>query len=247
MCPLLRCRASNPFRAALLAPVLVAIAAHLAFAAATRPAATPSTTTVLHLTQSAERRLPRDRLAIKMRAEKTGSSPRTVEAAVNALMARALPLAQQARGVAVETGSYSVYRNMPARGPAQWTGTQFLTLAGTDAGSLLQTAGRLQAEGLIMSNLAYDISPAVLRGAEDRLTAEALAALQRRAAAIAQQLHLSVVGYRDLTVGNAGTEGGPRPLFAAQAATMPAPVGAAGEAAVGVTVNADILLAPKPP
>lgn len=235
----------RPFPGALLVPACIAIAACPAFAAATQSAAPPPTT-VLHLTQSAERRLPRDRLSIEMRAEQTGRTPRAVEAAINALMAGALPLARQATGIAVATGSYAVDRVVPAKGPAQWTGRQFLTVSGSHAGILLDLAGKLQAKGLVMANLAYDVSPEAVRGAEDALTSDALAGLRRRAAAIAQQLQLSVVGYRDLTVGNARSDGGPMPRFAAMAAAaMPVPVGAAGEARVEVTVDADILLGPQ--
>jgi uncharacterized protein len=225
------------------AAALIALPAAPVLAAAPAPAAAP---TVLHLTQQAERRLARDRLHVEMRAEKTGGNPQAVEAAINALMAKALAEARGTAGVEVATGSYAVYRSAPADRPPQWTGQQSLTLTGGDFGLLLKLAGRLQAAGLVMSNLNYDVSPKTVRGAEDALTAEALAGLRRRAAAIAQQLHLTVVGYRDLTVGNAETEGGPRPLFAmqAKAAAMPAPVGAAGEATATVTVSAELLLAP---
>ena len=232
-------------RAAALASAAAALLPPLprpALAAAQHPAAAP---TVLHLSQSAMRRLPRDRLHVAMRAEKTAATPEAVEAAVNALMAKALSVARGAVGVAVETGSYTVFRVTPANAPPRWTGRQSLSLTDADAALLLKLAGRLQAEGLVMSNLAYEISPKAVLGAEDALTTEALGALQQRALAIARQLHLDVVGYRDLTVGNAQSGGEPRPLFAAQAtAAMPPPVGAPGEATVTVTVSADILLAP---
>jgi uncharacterized protein YggE len=89
-----------------------------------------------------------------------------------------------------------------------------------------------------------------VRAAEDELTAEALSALRRRAAEIAEQLHLSVVGYRDLTVGNAEPGGPPLPRFAATSAAamaVPTPTGAAGKATVRITINAAALLAPKAP
>ena len=79
--------------------------------------------------------------------------------------------------------------------------------------------------GSLMSSLGYEVSPETVRGAEKDLTAEALAGLDRRAAAIADRLHLRVLRYRDLQVGNAETGDGPMPRFAAMA--MAAPVGAA--------------------
>ena len=71
-----------------------------------------------------------------------------------------------------------------------------------------------------MSSLGYTVSPETVRGAEEDSTAEALAALDRRAAAIAERLHLSVRGYRDLKVGNAD-EPGTRPMPRTGAAPWP--------------------------
>ena len=90
-----------------------------------------------------------------------------------------------------------------------------------------------------------------MRGTEDELTAEALAALDRRAASIASAMHLGVLRYRDLRVGNAGTEIRPVPrmagaAMAASAAPAP-PVAEPGEAVVRVTVEAELLLGqPRP-
>jgi len=218
--------------------------------AASARAATPQPTppTVLHLSQTAERRLPRDLLRIDLRAEKTAANPEVVEAAINRLMAKALAAARQVAGVAVETGSYAVYRAQPEKTAPEWSGAQTLQLSGADFGALLKLTGALQAEGLVIGNLAYEASAKTVRGAEDALTDEALASLAHRAAAIARQLHLTVLGYRDVTVGNAAAEGGPMPRFAAMtAAAMPAPVGAPGEATVRVVVSAEILLAPRAP
>jgi hypothetical protein len=58
-------------------------------------------------------------------------------------------------------------------------------------------------------------------------------------------MHLSVVRYRDVRVGNAETGGTPVPRFAAMA--MAAPVAEPGQAIIRVTVEADLLLAPPRP
>ena len=94
--------------------------------------------------------------------------------------------------------------------------------------------------------MAYEASPETVRGAEEDLTAEALAGLDRRAASIAEHMHLTVLRYRDLHVGNAETEGRPVPRFAA-AAMAAAPVAEPGEATIRVTVEAELMLgAPRP-
>ena len=88
--------------------------------------------------------------------------------------------------------------------------------------------------------------PQTLRGAEEDLTAEALAALDRRAGSVAERMHLAVLRYRDLRVGNAETGGRPGPRFATMAA-MAAPVAEPGEAVIRVTIEAELLLATARP
>ena len=134
----------------------------------------------------------------------------------------------------------------PQSGPSRWRGTQSLIVTGKAADAVLKLAGMLQSDGLLMSSIAYELSPETLRGAEEDLTAEGLAALDRRAGSIADRMHLALLRYRDLRVGNAETGGRPMPRFAA-AAAMAAPVAEPGEATVRVTIEAELLLAaPRP-
>ena len=202
--------------------------------------------TVLHLSQTAERSVLRDLLRIDLRVEETGADPLAIQSSINRRMAAALDRAHQAQGVRVETGSYGVNEERPQSGPSRWRGSQSLILRSKAADAALKLAGALQSDGLLMSSMAYEASPEVVRGAEEDLTAEALAALDRRAASIADKMHLSVLRYRDLHVGNAETEGRPVPRFAAMAA-MAAPVAEPGEAMIRVTIEAELLLGtPRP-
>jgi predicted secreted protein len=201
--------------------------------------------TVLHLSQTAERSVIRDLLRIELRVEETGPDTRSVQGAINRRMAAALDRARQVQGVRVETGSYNVGEERPENGPAHWRGSQSVILTGKDADSILKLAGALQSDGLSTSSLTYDISPETVRGAEEDLTAEALAALDHRAASIAERMHLAVVRFRDVRAGNAETGGRPVPRLAAMA--MAAPVAEPGEATVRVTIEAELLLAPPRP
>jgi uncharacterized protein len=201
--------------------------------------------TVLHLSQTAERKVVRDLLRVDLRAEETGADPLGLQSAINRRMAAALDRAHQVQGVDVETGTYAVNEEQPQNGPSRWRGSQSVILTGKDADALLKLAGTLQSDGLLMSSLTYDVSPETVRGAEEDLTAEALAGLDHRAASIADRMHLSVLRYRDLHVGNAETGSPPMPRFAAMA--MAAPVAAPGEAVIRVTVAADLLLGPPHP
>jgi uncharacterized protein YggE len=121
-----------------------------------------------------------------------------------------------------------------------------LILTGKAADVELKLAGALQNDGLLMSSIGYEVSPETVRGAEEDLTAEALAGLAQRASSVADRVHLSVLHYRDLQVGNAET-GGPPPLPRFAAMAMPAPVAQPGEAVIRVTVTADLLLGPPHP
>jgi predicted secreted protein len=201
--------------------------------------------TVLHLSQTAERSVLRDLLRIDLRVEETGADPLAIQTAINRRMAAALDRAHQVQGVRVETGSYGVGEERPQSGPSRWHGSQALILRGKAADAALKLAGALQSDGLLMSSMAYEASPETVRGADEDLTAEALAGLDRRAASIAEHMHLTVLRYRDLHVGNAETEGRPVPRFAT--AAMAAPVAEPGEATIRVTVEAELLLgAPRP-
>jgi predicted secreted protein len=190
----------------------------------------------------------RDLLHVDLRTEKTSGDQQAVESAINQAMAKALAMARQQPGIDIDTGFYSINREFDKH-PPQWSGSQSLFLSSTDASTLLKLAGELQAQGLVMSSLHYEASPKTMRGVEDELTSQALSALERRAEAIAEQLHLSVLRYRNLTIGSAQTRGSPMPLFeqSVAATAMPPPVAAPGEAPISVTVVADILLGPKQP
>src|ERR1700747_140833 len=177
--------------------------------------------TVLHLSQTAERSVIRDLLRIELRVEETGADARSVQAAINRRMAAALDRAKQVQGVRVETGSYNVGEERPQNGPARWRGSQSGILNGKDAYSMLKLAGVLQSDGLSTSSLTYDVAPETVRGAEEDLTAEALAELDHRAASIADRMHLAVVRFRDVRVGNAETGGRPAPRLSALAMGAP--------------------------
>jgi len=201
--------------------------------------------TVLHLSRTAERSVLRDLLRIDLRVEETGADPLTIQSSINRRISAALDRAHQVQGVQVETGSYGVGEERPQTGPSRWRGTQSLILRSKAADAALKLAGALQSDGLLMSSMAYEASPEIVRGAEEDLTAEALAALDRRAASIADRMHLNLLGYRDLHVGNAETGGRAVPRFAATA--MAAPVAEPGEAMIRVTIEAELLLGASQP
>ena len=153
--------------------------------------ATDQQTTVLHLSQTAERSVLRDVSADRApgrgdRAPIRWPSNRRSIAAWR----RHSTAAHQVQGVRVETGAYGVGEERPQSGPSRWRGTQSLIVTSKAADAALKLAGALQSDGLLMSSIGYEVSPETLRGAEEDLTAEGLAALDRRAGSIAGRMHL---------------------------------------------------------
>ena len=241
----------SPGTALILAVLLLGVIAVPASAQA--PAAPlPENGTLLHLSEPAQRLVARDQLRAVLRVEAVDTDAAKLQADINRRLDAALAKAKSVTTLRVETSGYSVY---PESGPSvvsktrtnQWHGSAGLSLIGQDAATLLALVGELQKEGLVLSSLAYELTPAAARAVEGDLTDEALSRLKERAGKIAATLGLSVERIRDLRVGNAlGTQPVPR-VFAQQMAapSSPAPVAEPGEATVTVTADADIVLVPK--
>jgi uncharacterized protein len=216
------------------------------------PAPLPENATLLHLSEPAQRPVPRDQLRAVLRVEAVDADAAKLQAEIDRRLAAALAKAKSVTALRVETSGYSVY---PESSPSvvskarsnQWRGSASLSLIGHDPAPLLALVGELQKEGLVLSALAYELTPAAARAVEGELTDQALSRLKDRAQKIAATLGMNVERVRDLRVGNAtGTQPGPR-IFAEKivSASSPAPVTEPGEATVTVTVDADIVLMPK--
>jgi uncharacterized protein len=211
--------------------------------------------TLLHLTQDAQRLVKRDRLQIQLQIQATGIDARTVQAEVNRRMGAALTKAKSVPGIEVETGDYDTYRFTPttpdgkAKGPEQWRTDQSLILTGKAFDPLLGVAGDLQAEGLVLSGMHFEVAAETVRAARDSLTDEALAALRQRADRVAAAIGMRFAYYRDLQVGDADGQrtGPPRPLMAARMTPSAAPpVAEAGESTISLSVTAEIALTRAP-
>lgn len=229
---------------------LLAIVLSAGSAAAQAPAPAPRDegTTVLHLSEHAERVLRQDRLTIQLRADVSGPDAARVQTEINRRMTAALERTRAVAGVRAETRGYWVNQERPQNAPARWHGQQMLVLTSGEAATALALAGELQQSGLVMSGLHFDLSPQAARAAEDELTVEALKRLRERAGRVAAALDLAVRRLRDVRVGQVGGQMPPRPvLMRAEAASAAAPpVGEPGETTVRVSVDAEVILAPRP-
>jgi len=222
--------------------------AAVASALAQQPAPPPPSGTALTLSTHADKTLPRDQLEAELRVEAVDANAARVQADVNRRMAAALAHAKTVAGVTAETTGYSVYQERDAKGnPTRWHGSQALRLKSADFPALLNLVGTLQGEGLALSNLNAELSPAAAKAAQDELTDAALKDIRARADRIAATLGTHVERYAELRVGNASVPPVPVHFMAARVAASgsePPPVAAAGEATVSVNVDATVLLAP---
>jgi uncharacterized protein len=225
------------------APLLLLVG--LAFPAIAQAPPPPSNATLLHLSETAERNVPRDRLRVMLAAEVTDPDAAKVQAEINRRMSGALAHIKSVPDIALETGGYSVFLETPSTGSRRWHGSQSVTLVAADFGKLLGLVGALQQDGLIIKGMAPELSREARQAVEDELTEAALARLRARAERIANGIGAKVDAYRDLHIGNANT---PQPFMRAVAApsgisqSAPPPVAEPGEALVTVTVQGDIAL-----
>jgi predicted secreted protein len=246
---------SKRFRRCAIAGAVLAgaLAASAVAAIAAEPdASVPEGATVLHLGDTADRELPRDRLRAQLRVDATGAEAKQVQAEINKRMASAVARAHAAAGVKVETGGYSVYEDRSTNAAARWRGSQTLSLSGGDFAQVLALAGDLQGDGLATSAMVFELAPETARAAQDDLTTEALRRLRQRAERIAADLQMTVLRLSSVHVGNVG---GNQPQFpvmmramasgVSSQAKMPDPVAEGGDARVEVSVDADVILMPS--
>lgn len=233
----------------MIRPVSLAAALLLAAVAPVwaQPAPPPSGT-ALTLSTHADKALPRDQLEAELRVDAMDANAARVQADVNRGLAAALAHAKTAAGITVETTGYSVYEERDVKGnPTRWHGSQALRVKSGDFAALLTLVGTLQGQGLALSSLTAELSPAAAKAAQDELTDTALKDIRARADRIAATLGTHVERYAELRVGNASVPPVPVHFMAAKVATsgsMPPPVAATGDATVSVNVDATVLLAP---
>ncbi len=238
----------------LVAVILMILAA--ALPAAAQPARADDGLTIVALTESAQRDVPRDRLRLQLRVEQTASDATRVQGEINRRMNAAL---EKARAVAepgklrVETGGYWIYQERPQDAPARWRGAQTLTLVGSDTAAILPLAAQLQQEGFLMSQMGWELSNDARRKHEDELTTEAIERLRARSELIARAMNGALVRFSKIGVGSVGGER--PPPMAMRAAPAPMGAGAAASAPVAaepgieqvqVNVQAEILVKPNP-
>lgn len=176
-----------------------------------------------------------DEVVASLRVEARGDTAAQAQAQVNRAMAAALTAARVIPGIRATTGQYAARAD---RDKQDVVAQQSLNLRGGEA--LVALVGQLQADGLLLDQIAWQLSEAAARQGRDDATRAAIRAVQDRGAAIARDLGLRVSAMRDLYV-EAAPEARPM-MMAARAERGPAPSVTAEEITVTARVTADLLL-----
>ena len=206
--------------------------------------------TTLVLSETAAREVAQDTLVALLAARAEAGTPRAAQAEVNQAMTAAIQKAEAVTGVRAATAGYRVYQEYDRDGePRGWIAEQDLRLTSREAAPLLELAGLLQEDGLLLNGLNYQLSDEARRAIEDELALEAIAALRRRAEEVAASVAMAVETIATLRVGAVADEPPIRPMMRtsmAEAAAAP-PVALPDVEIVSTRVQAELILVPRTP
>lgn len=191
--------------------------------------------TRLRVSESGSVTVQPDEVVASLRVEARADTAAEAQERVNRAMAAAVATARAVAGARVETGHYAARSDREKR---EVVAQQSLNLRGPEA--LVGLVGQLQADGLLLDQISWQLSEAAQRRGRDDATRVAIRAVQERGAAIARDLGLRVSAMRDLYVESAPEA---RPMMmAARGASAAPPTVTAEELTVSARVTADLLL-----
>lgn len=204
--------------------------------------------TILSLTATGTDIVVPDEMTARFNVTANAATAAAAQNSVNQTMAKALATINANKNVTATTGNYSV--DEVTDGPAAAQKTMFqanqtlqLTIpapGGKPPSAFMDLVSRLQQDGLLIQQLAGDLSASGEQTAEAAATVDAIHKLQTQANAVAQTLGDKVGDIKTIDIGS----NAPRPVvFGAMrfAAATPAPAQSEpGPMTVTVTVNATI-------
>jgi predicted secreted protein len=149
---------------------------------------------LLNLSITEQEEVEQDTLNISLQYSVQGRDPVELQNDVNQTMRLALDTLERDGRIEYSTTQYQVYTieaGRPVRADVEnpvWRAQQGVELTGTDSTVLLELAGSLQAQGLVITSQYYSLSSARYEEIAGRLTQAALGNLQQRAEAAAGSL-----------------------------------------------------------
>lgn len=201
--------------------------------------------TKLLLTEIATRVVEQDLLVAQLRLRAEAGSGEEARDLVDAAMHAATERVTASKGIRhLSKGGYRVFQGRDD-GAGAWIAEQDVTIKARESLPLLQLVGDLQADGLLLDKLVYELSREGRRTAEGELAMESIEALRARGNEIAEKVGMQVDWIETLRV--AGTlDGLPVQLEvqapAPEAESEPLPIALPRRETVGVTVEAELSL-----
>jgi uncharacterized protein YggE len=199
---------------------------------------------VLRLAASSTINVPPDVLVADLTALANAPTAVPAQHRVNALMAEAGKAVAGVAGVKATFRGYSV--QFVDERPAHWIAQQTLELRGTDSEVLLGLVGRLQATGLAIGDLGWQVSADHAEQARRDATITALKNLRTEATAAAEALGMEVDRFQSVRLGGE-PQVFPVPAIRMNAAVAMAPAMAPPNATANPEdVAADVILRTAP-
>ena len=150
------------------------------------------------LSATATREVEQDTLVGVVSVRVDAATAAAAQAEVNRKMTAAIAKARAVASVRAATGGYRVYQDYDKDGhPRRWIAEQDLRLTTREAGPLLELVGALQADGLNVNGLTYQLGDEARRTVEDELTVEAIQTLRNRAERVATSMAMRVLAIDD--------------------------------------------------
>ncbi|MBW4022369.1 MAG: SIMPL domain-containing protein [Proteobacteria bacterium] len=194
--------------------------------------------TLLHLSVTASVTTMPDELVAQLTASADAPTAAAAQQQVNRLVAGALSAAKPVSAVTASTAQYSVWHETDPKDV--WHASQGVALRSHDGGGLLALVGALQTDGLAVGGLGWQLSPQESEKAYEQAISKAIDLLTARARTVAGLLHLTMRGFRSVTVGEDGGAA-PRPLGVMRMmAAAPAKVAPPSAEADVVTTSATV-------
>jgi len=212
----------------------------------------PDGQVILSISATERREVEQDLLVATLSYTALNKDSRAAQNEVNEAMKAALDLARKNDALKINTGAYQVYEyNEPRTKEKKWRANQTMTLKSKESDAVLKTVQKLQDLKLTVQGLNYTLSPETAISVQDALMEDALKQLQTRANRAATALGKSGADLRDVNVNSSGIPYGGGRNYAARGMmmesadmAMAAPVAAAGESTITLSVSARAILKP---
>jgi predicted secreted protein len=220
----------------------------------------PKGATLINLSATERVEVDQDLLVASLSYEFEHDDAAKLQDTINKVMTKALAEAKAVNSVKVSTQSYQVYPYdfnpdprplQPGEQPKlqrKWRGSQSLILKGKMPDDLLKLAGKMQALGMNMTSLSYTVSPELLEETQNSLLETALTKLKTKAERTAKALDKSKANLLNVNVDVGGfypqpiMHGGAMMMKAEMASDAAAPVAAAGQSDITLTVTAQAMI-----